>query len=171
MAIGHRDQSVLRVARQIAIGADPNRRTALRKALHDPQHLGLPRTVQPSFVASAKTGAASAGKDALSANCRTPWLLTVPVDALNCNDALLATLAESGGEGAVAQDDDGLQPLFALYRVETLGTAVDAAIAAGRYSVRGLQAALTLPIVRIEGVRFGNLNTPEDLAAAGCTDA
>jgi molybdopterin-guanine dinucleotide biosynthesis protein A len=56
------------------------------------------------------------GLEALASACATPWLLTVPVDVVDTNDCLLRTLASAGGEGAVAEDDDGLQPLVALYR-------------------------------------------------------
>ena len=73
--------------------------------------------------------------------------------------------------GAVAEDDDGLQPLFALYRVEALRGAVDAALAAGEHAVHAMQARLGLPRVRFAGVRFGNLNTPDDLRAAGVDEA
>lgn len=112
-----------------------------------------------------------AGLDALAADCATPWLFTLPVDALDCDGALLDALVAMGGQGAVAQDADGLQPLFALYRTPVLRDAVSHAIASDRYAVRDLQAALRLPVARIDGARFGNLNTPEALAAAGCSAA
>lgn len=109
-----------------------------------------------------------AGLEALAAGCETPWLLTLPVDALDCDAALLEALTAAGGKGAVAQDADGLQPLFALYRTQALREAVADAIAAGRHAVRGLQSAMRMPVVRMDRARFGNLNTPEALAAAGC---
>jgi len=34
-------------------------------------------------------------------------------------------------------------------------------------SVQALQDALGMPRIRLRGVRFGNLNTPDDLIAAG----
>ena len=108
------------------------------------------------------------GLDALAAGCTTPWLFTLPVDALECDGRLLDALAMAGGQGACAQDDDGLQPLFALYRLPELRVAVANAIATGQHSVRGLHEAMDLPIVRFAGERFGNLNTPEALVAAGC---
>jgi molybdopterin-guanine dinucleotide biosynthesis protein A len=76
-------------------------------------------------------------------------------------------LAGAGGDGAVAEDDDGLQPLVALYRRDALRAAIAVALASGDFAVRSLQAALRLPLVRFEGVRFGNLNTPDDLRVAG----
>ena len=110
------------------------------------------------------------GIDALCTHCDTPWLLTIPVDIVNTNDCLLRTLANAGGDGAVAEDDDGLQPLLALYRVEALRDAVAASIAARDFSVQAMQARMTLPRVRFKGLRFGNLNTPEDLRLAGYAD-
>lgn len=110
------------------------------------------------------------GIDALASRCGTPWLFTVPVDIVDANDCLLRTLANAGGDGAVAEDDDGLQPLVALYRVDALRDAVAVSMAAGDFSVQAMQARLELPRVRFKGLRFGNLNTPEDLRLAGYAD-
>lgn len=108
-----------------------------------------------------------AGIEALAAACTTPWLLTLPVDLFDVNDCLVRTLASgASAAGAVAEDDDALQPLVALYRVAPLRTALTGAIAAGELAPRRLQERLELPRVRFAGVRFGNLNTPQDLAVA-----
>lgn len=108
------------------------------------------------------------GLDALAHACRSPWLLTLPVDLIGVNECLLATLiAESAADGAFAEDDDGPQPLVALWRVAALRTSVNAALAAGQFAVHALQARLDMARVRFTGVRFGNLNTPADLVAAG----
>ncbi|QIL20606.1 molybdenum cofactor guanylyltransferase [Thermomonas sp. HDW16] len=110
------------------------------------------------------------GLEALASACATPWLLTVSVDIVDANDCLLRTLATAGGNGAMAEDDDGLQPLVALYRVAPLRDAAAAAIATRNFSVQAMQARLSLPRVRFDGLRFGNLNTPEDLRLAGYVD-
>ena len=110
------------------------------------------------------------GIDALLAACRTAWLLTLPVDLVDANDCLLRSLAAAGGVGAVAEDDDGLQPLVALYRADALRDPLQRAIVARQYSVQLLQAQLGLQVVRFSGFRFGNLNTPEDLRLAGYAD-
>ncbi len=108
-----------------------------------------------------------AGIDALAAACTTPWLLTLPVDLFDVNDCLVRTLlADATADGAVAEDDDGLQPLVALYRVARLREALPAMIQAGELAPRILQQRLGLSRVRLPGVRFGNLNTPQDLASA-----
>ncbi|KAF1691093.1 molybdenum cofactor guanylyltransferase [Pseudoxanthomonas koreensis] len=108
-----------------------------------------------------------AGIDALAAACATPWLLTVPVDLFDVNDCLVRTLlAGAAADGAMAEDDDGLQPLVALYRVSRLREVLPAMIAGGELAPRALARHLDLSRVRLPGVRFGNLNTPQDLAVA-----
>lgn len=112
-----------------------------------------------------------AGLDALAEACATPWLLTLPVDLVGVNECLLPTLvALAGANGAFAVDDDGPQPLVALWRVRALQDAA-AAAATGEVAVHALQSTLGMAAVRFDGVRFGNLNTPDDLAAAGITPA
>ena len=108
-----------------------------------------------------------AGLDALVAACATPWLLTIPVDLVDVNDCLLRTLAAAAGEGAFAIDDDGAQPLVALWRVETLRATSSQALAENDTAIHALQARIGMTGVRFAGFRFGNLNTPADLAAAG----
>ena len=108
-----------------------------------------------------------AGLDALANACTTPWLLTVPVDLVDVNDCLMRSLAAAGGDGAFAIDDDGAQPLVALWRVEALRDALSQALAENEIAVHALQARMGMAGVRFAGFRFGNLNTPGDLAAAG----
>ena len=107
------------------------------------------------------------GLDALAAACETPWLLTVPVDVVNVNDCLLRSLRAAGGQGAWAEDDDGPQPLVALWPVQALRAGAAAALASSDFAVHALQARLGMAPVRFAGLRFGNLNTPADLDAAG----
>jgi molybdopterin-guanine dinucleotide biosynthesis protein A len=108
------------------------------------------------------------GLDALAADCATPWLFTLPVDLVGANDCLLRTLLSLRGEdGAFAIDDDGPQPLAALWRRDALRTACVEAIAANETAVHLLRKRLDLPAVVFSGFRFGNLNTPDDLHTAG----
>ena len=107
------------------------------------------------------------GLDALASACSGEWLLTVPVDVVNINDCLLRRLSACGGQGAWVVDDDGPQPLVALWPVARLRPALAEAINAGELAVHVLQAKLGMAPLRLEGVRFGNLNTPQDLANAG----
>ena len=107
------------------------------------------------------------GLDALVHACSAPWLLTLPVDLLDINDCLLRSLLAAGEHGACAEDDDGVQPLVAFWSVARLREAIGTAIAEGDYAIHHLQSRLGMARVRLHGVRFGNLNTPDDLAAAG----
>lgn len=107
------------------------------------------------------------GLEALATAVSTPWLLTLPVDALHPPEDLPARLAAAGPHGACAIDEDGLQPLFALWRVDALRPALRVALAQGRLAVQRLQTELGMARVRCDGLRFGNLNTHDDLAAAG----
>ncbi len=108
------------------------------------------------------------GLDALAAACDTPWLFTVPVDLVGTNDCLLRTFSTMrGDDGAYAVDDDGVQPLVALWRRDALRAACAQAFVAGAGAVHALQATLKMPPVVFAGFRFGNLNTPADLDAAG----
>lgn len=104
------------------------------------------------------------GLHALAHACATPWLLTVPVDALRLAPAAVRALIAHAP--AFAEDDDGLQPLFACWPARRLTMAAAQAIADGRLPVRGLHAALGMRAVAISGT-IGNLNTADDLAAAG----
>ncbi|MDR0182199.1 NTP transferase domain-containing protein [Lysobacter arvi] len=109
-----------------------------------------------------------AGLDALAAACGTPWLLTLPVDLVGVNDGLLPSLgAAAHPYGAFAVDDDGPQPLVALWPTLALRDAATHALASRELAVHPLQRRLRMLAVRLDGVRFGNLNTPQDLAAAG----
>lgn len=109
-----------------------------------------------------------AALDALAAACERAWLLTLPVDIVEAPADLAATLAAGrSASGARVRDEEGVQPLAALWRVDVLREAAAAALAADDRAVHALQARLGLAEVRLPGVRLGNLNTPDDLRAAG----
>ena len=108
------------------------------------------------------------GLDALATTCKTLWLLTLPVDLVGVNDCLIRTLVSlRDADGAFARDDDGVQPLVALWRVEALHAACNAAIARGETAIHRMQATMRMSEALFAGFRFGNLNTPDDLRAAG----
>ncbi|QDI03371.1 molybdenum cofactor guanylyltransferase [Xanthomonas cerealis pv. cerealis] len=131
-----------------------------------PDRIGAPPSAERSLGPIA-------GLDALAAGCATPWLLTLPVDLCRLPPALLDRLidASGDGDGAYAEDDDGLQPLVALYRVAALRPALASALDAGRYAPRALQRQLALACLPLPGLTLGNLNTPQDLRAAGILPA
>jgi molybdenum cofactor guanylyltransferase len=108
------------------------------------------------------------GLEALAAACATPWLYTLPVDLVGTNDCLLRTLVIMRGEdGAFAVDDDGAQPLVALWRCDALRVACAEALVAADFAIHVLQSRLNMARVVFSGFRFGNLNTPDDLHSAG----
>lgn len=111
-----------------------------------------------------------AGLDALSVACRTPWLFTLPVDLLDAGDDLLLMLsAARSAAGAYAQDDEGKQPLVALWHVERLRRVLDATLPEQVWAIHELQGTLDMACACFDGIRFGNLNTPQDLDAAEVT--
>lgn len=155
---------ILHVARHLAAGCDAVLVSANR---------ALPRYAQHGLCAVADLVpdlGPLGGLQALAGACASPWLFTAPVDIAHADAGLLAGLAAAGGDGAVVHDDDGVQPLLALYRLQPLRAALQDALDSGELSVQALQARLGLPRVRVEGLRLGNLNTPCDLRLAGYPD-
>ena len=156
------EPQVLRLARRFGPGAMPLLVSANR---------GLERYAQAGLavVADRVVDAGPSGAiDALASACATPWLFTLPVDVVDVDDDLPRTLVDAAhGRGAYGRDDDGPQPLVALWPVAALRDAVARALAAREFAVRALQARMGMAEVRLAGVRFGNLNTPADLAAVG----
>ena len=103
--------------------------------------------------------------EALADACRTPWLLTVPVDCREIPRSLAAELAGNVGlDGVVIRDGDGLQPLVGLWRVATLAAAATTAISAGQLAAHTMIERLDVRIHDISPARLGNLNTPADFA-------
>ena len=153
---------VLRLARRFAPGVGRVLVSANRGIARYTEH-DLP------VVADRRPGTGPlGGVDALAQACGTHWLLTLPVDLVAVGDCLLPTLiAGAAADGAFARDDDGPQPLVALWRIESLRDALATAADSGDLAVHALQARLEMACVRFAGVRFGNINTPADLAVAG----
>lgn len=100
-----------------------------------------------------------AGVVALLAATRTPWLVTVPVDLVDVPADYVQRLVVGleAGRACVAEDEDGLQPLFAAYPQAALDSATDA-YACGERSVQRWQASLGCERRRFAGIRFGNRN-------------
>jgi len=154
---------VLALARRLAPQVDATLVSANRNAGEYLSH-GL-RPIHDRIADIGPLG----GIEALATTCRTPWLLTVPVDVVDVNDCLVRSLRAAGPRGAWAEDDDGPQPLVALWPVEVLRTEVARTVASGDFAVHALQARMGMTPVRLAGLRFGNLNTPGDLVVAGIT--
>ena len=105
-----------------------------------------------------------AGIEAMLEACTAPWLLSVPVDVDQFPSRLFERLVEAGaGRGARARDEEGLQPLLALWPVESSRAAVSAALQAGEGAVHRVQEALGFASCEFAGCRLGNLNTRAEL--------
>jgi len=153
---------VLRIVRRFAHQVDSVLVSANRDSLRYARH-GL----QPVPDHRTDTGPIG-GLEALANACSSEWLLTIPVDLIDVNECLLPSLQAAGvGNGAFAEDDDGRQPLVALWRVGALLRAATEAIDVRDIAIQALQQRLGMACVRFTGVRFGNLNTADDLKAAG----
>jgi len=110
-----------------------------------------------------------AGLDALAAECRSEWLLTLPVDVLHLPEDLPGRML-AGQLPCFAVDADGQQPLVALWRSAELHAATGQAIEDNDLAVHALQRRLGMRGMDFANTCFGNLNTPADLIAAGITD-
>lgn len=116
---------------------------------------GVVRDLRPDFPGPL------AGLETLLSATAEPWLLTVPVD-LRYIPTDLPDRMLSRDVGQVVRDDDGAQPLVALWPVREALAAVTAALDAGELAVHPVAARLGLSILDISPARLGNLNTPAD---------
>lgn len=103
--------------------------------------------------------------------CTTPWLATVPCDApalpLDLVARLHAAALAQGADAAVATTGEGWQPTFALLRPE-LAPHLVAYLTGGQRAIRHWLVQQRLALVPFDdAAAFANLNTPDDLAAAG----
>lgn len=109
-----------------------------------------------------------AGLASLFAELQEDWLLTVPVDAKHLPKDYVERMMRARGDESfhivVAYDEEGLQPLFALYPRGLAAHALET-FESGRRSVREWQHRFPVYPCRFEAHRFGNLNSPEDVGA------
>ncbi len=110
-----------------------------------------------------------AGIAAALAHCKTPWLCTLPVDCPYPAPDLLERLHDAalaqGAEAVVAHDGERRQPLFAVYRRELAGDALQAleeGLGVWKWQDTMGVFELVLPLSRRHWL---NLNTPEDFVA------
>jgi molybdenum cofactor guanylyltransferase len=107
-----------------------------------------------------------AGIDSALAACRTPWLLTVPVDCPRPPENLAQRLrdaAESANaKGATVRTREQREPLFAIYRTAAIGSLDDAL--ERDLPVWRWQDELGIVELEYEGssADFDNLNTGAD---------
>jgi molybdenum cofactor guanylyltransferase len=101
--------------------------------------------------------------------CTTPLLVSAPCDSpflpLDLVARLHAGLAGIDAQIALPQTSDGLQPVFALVRREVLPS-LTGYLAAGGRQMQAWCRQLRLATVDFpDGAAFGNINTPQELAA------
>ena len=107
-----------------------------------------------------------AGIDAALAACRTPWLLTVPVDCPRPPQDLMprlrAAAEAAGASGATVRTPERREPLFAIYRIAAIGSLDDAL--QRDLPVWRWQDELGIVEVEFDGssADFDNLNTGPD---------
>lgn len=106
-----------------------------------------------------------AGLESLLLECRSEWLLTLPVDLRDVPADLVAMLlASESADGCVLADADSMQPLCGLWRVAAVTAIVSKQLDRGQCVAQALVEMLGLPSIDISPRRLGNLNTPQDFA-------
>ncbi len=104
------------------------------------------------------------------ASATTPWVVTVACDMPWLPRDLVHRLGAAVGAPAplaVARTDAGLQPVCMLLATTLAPTLHDYLIGGGRAVHRWLATVGAVEVVFPQHDAFANLNTPEDLAAAG----
>ena len=108
-------------------------------------------------------------------SARADWIVVVACDMPFITAGAVARLASeaasSGGDGAWARSDRGVEPLFACYRTNA-ASRVKALIDSGDRRLSDVGTVLTMQDVEVsrlddgdrEGLLLTNLNTPEDYA-------
>lgn len=106
-----------------------------------------------------------AALEALFVACKTPWLLSVPVDMRDWPPMLAGELLQLAEQGAVVVSDaDGLQPLIGLWNMAALRESVAAALDSGERAVHRWVATQVVLIHDISPLRLGNLNSTTDFS-------
>lgn len=104
-----------------------------------------------------------AGIEALLEITESEFLLTIPVDIKFVpTDLLISWINKPETPGMVLQDQNGLQPLLALWHVEGAKIAVKEALKNNEKSVKSIITELKLNIIHRTDFQIGNLNTPQD---------
>ncbi len=104
-----------------------------------------------------------AGIEALLEATTSAFLLTVPVDIQFIPvEILLSWLVQPESPGMVLRDMNGLQPLLALWHVDSARIAVSDALNNQEKSVHSVTTRLNLKIIHRTDFQIGNLNTPQD---------
>lgn len=107
------------------------------------------------------------GMRALAEACDSEWLLTLPADLVEFDPRVAVRMMdEAADDGAFAADADGVQPLVALWSTPSLRSRLQVR-PEPTGAIHLLQTGLAMRRVEFPQMRFGNLNTPDDLRVAG----
>lgn len=107
-----------------------------------------------------------AGIVCLLERLRLDLLLTVPVDVATIPPDLVTRMLQAQaiapGHGVQLHDEDGLQPLLAVYPAGVAAQALRS-FESGVRAVREWQRQVPMVACHFSGIRLGNFNSPEDL--------
>lgn len=132
----------------------------------EPTRAALSRVTDAPMVVDTGDGPASA-LATVALEVRTPWMLLVGGDHPRPDGDLIAVLSAemTAAVDIVSCRRDGRdEPLWALYRVD----AVRALTIERGDSLRSVLRRLVVRSIDAESSSFDNVNTTEDLTAAGC---
>ena len=104
-----------------------------------------------------------AGIEALLQTVESEYLLTIPVDIKFIPVELIQSwLGRPCTTGMVLQDMNGLQPLLALWHVDSAKIVVSDALNQAEKSVKSVVTRLSMKTIQRTDFQIGNLNTPRD---------
>lgn len=119
--------------------------------------------LQPVFDQRSAFSGPLAGLEALLEATQSEYLLTIPVDVKFVPAELIHEWLDKPEQpGMVLRDQDGLQPLLALWHVATALPAVKLALDQNEKAVYPIISLLNFKITTRTDIKIGNLNTPED---------
>lgn len=127
----------------------------------DPRFIDM--NLQPVLDSRPSFPGPLAGVEALLGASEGEYLLTLPVDVKYVPvDLIVEWLDKPERPGHVLQDANGLQPLFALWHVDSCRIPVRSALDEGITAVHSLITQLNFKISTRTDIEIGNLNTPRD---------
>ncbi len=119
--------------------------------------------ITPVFDQRAAFSGPLAGIEALLGACNSEYLLTIPVDIKNVPVKQIEKWLDCPeAPGTQLRDSDGMQPLLALWHVDSCLSTVRQALDGQEKAVHSLLSKLNFKIIDRTDIQIGNLNTPED---------
>jgi molybdopterin-guanine dinucleotide biosynthesis protein A len=119
--------------------------------------------LKPVLDSRASFSGPLAGIEALVNACTSDFLLTIPVDIKRLPIELIKQwLDEPELPGIVLQDKNGLQPLLALWHIESVKSAIADAMDKHQTAVHAFIGKQNFKIITRTDIQIGNLNTPQD---------